>query len=156
MKEALALRKYSVVIKGSEGAGTRTCLDLKPQASCLTSLCLDFFFFNMGTTIYSPRGIIRKIYKVVSIPCGMWSALHNRYLSLHCNWLKIFLTACKRCYCLGLPWWSVAKTPCSQCRGSGFDPWSGNQIPQATIKSSQATIKTQHSRINKFKKKIFF
>ena len=60
MKEALALKKYGVVIKGSKDAGTRTCLDLKPQGSCLTSLCLDFFFFNMGTIIHSARGINQK------------------------------------------------------------------------------------------------
>ena len=72
MKEALALKKYGVVIKGSKDAGTRTCLDLKPQGSCLTSLCLDFFFFNMGTIIHSARGIIRKIYSIQSGQHTMW------------------------------------------------------------------------------------
>lgn len=42
MKEALALRKYGVVIKGSKGAGTRTCLDLKP-CKLPQLLAPDFF-----------------------------------------------------------------------------------------------------------------
>jgi len=36
---------------------------------------------------------------------------------------------------------SAAKTLTSQCRVPGFDPWSGNKIPHATTKSSQAETK---------------
>ena len=35
----------------------------------------------------------------------------------------------------------MAKIPCSQCRGLEFDPWSGNKIPQAMTKSSDAATK---------------
>ena len=44
----------------------------------------------------------------------------------------------------------MAKGPGSQCRGTEFDPWSENEIPHATIKSSHATTKTQHSQIKLF------
>ena len=40
----------------------------------------------------------------------------------------------------------LAKTPSSQCRGPRFDPGSGNQVPHATTKSSQATIKDPSGR----------
>ena len=36
----------------------------------------------------------------------------------------------------------------STARGLRFDPWSGNYIPHATTKSSNAATKTQHSEIN--------
>ena len=41
---------------------------------------------------------------------------------------------------------------CSQCRRPGFDPWLGNWISHATIERSNASVKTQHGQINKFKK----
>ena len=40
-----------------------------------------------------------------------------------------------------VPGGPVAKILSSQCRGPEFNPWSGNQIPQATTKSSRATTK---------------
>ena len=41
----------------------------------------------------------------------------------------------------GLPGGPVAKIQCCQYRGSRLDPWSGNWIPHATAKSSQAATK---------------
>ena len=39
----------------------------------------------------------------------------------------------------------MAKTPYSQYRGPGFSPWSGNWIPHAATKCSNAATKTSHA-----------
>ena len=46
--------------------------------------------------------------------------------------------------CWNFPGGPVPKTLSSPCRRPLFDPWSGRQIPQATTK-------TRHSQINKYK-----
>ena len=55
----------------------------------------------------------------------------------------------------------MAKIPCSQCRGLEFDPWSGNKIPQAVMKCSDAATKDpvsylecQHKKKKKKKKEL--
>ena len=44
-------------------------------------------------------------------------------------------------HCWDFPGGPVAKIQCCQYRGSRLDPWSGNWIPHATAKSSQAATK---------------
>ena len=46
----------------------------------------------------------------------------------------------------------VTETPCSYCRWPGVHPASGNWIPHAATKSSQAVMKIQYSQINKLNK----
>ena len=48
----------------------------------------------------------------------------------------------------------MAKTLLSQCRGPRFDPWSGNWIPYAATKSSDAYLKILHAATKTWCSKI--